>query len=145
MGFFSNLGSKISHAAQGLGSKAASVIRKGEKFVADNAGTVSNIADKVSGVAGTLATGAAMIGLEPVAVGLGAVAAGAKGVSKVADVAGTAAKGLIGAQAAVSHGKDAIDSLRAGNIGTAIAQGKAAVAGGQLAATAGKRIQRITK
>lgn len=145
MGFFSNLGSKISHAAHDLGAKASHVVRKGVKIVADHAGTVRDVADKVGGVAGVLATGAAMAGIAPVAAGLGAVAAGAKGVSKLADVAGTAAKGIQGATAAVTHGRDAIDSIRAGNIGTGIAQGKAAVAGAQLASTSGKRIQRMTK
>ena len=123
MGFFSNLGSKVSHAAHAIGAKATHIARKGVKIVADEAGTVSNIADKVSGVAGTLATGAAMIGLEPIAAGLAAGAAAAKGVSKVADIAGTAARAEQNAERAVKAGSDTINKLRAGDISGAITSG----------------------
>ena len=37
MSFFSRLGSKISHAANSIGKKAAGIAKKGVKVVADNA------------------------------------------------------------------------------------------------------------
>ncbi len=146
MGFFSNLGSKISHAAHSIGAKASHVVRKGVKLVADHAGTVKDIADKVGGVAGTLATGAAMVGLEPLAAGLAGVAAASKGVSKIADVAGTAAKTAQASIGAFDAGRNALDQARKGNISNAIEFGKAGVSMAQSAKGLGditrKKIQR---
>ena len=127
MGFFSNLGRKIGGAAESFGKKASRAYHKGVKVVADHAGQVADIADKVSGVAGTLATGAAMVGLEPVAAGLAGVAAAGKGVSKIADVAGTAAKTAIAAEGSFNAGRQALDQARKGNIQGAVEFGKASV------------------
>lgn len=69
MGFFSNLGKKVS----GFVDKGISIGKKVSH-------ATESIAHKVSSVAGVAATGAAMIGLEPVAAGLGAVAGTAKAV-----------------------------------------------------------------
>ena len=69
MGFFSNLGKKVS----GFVDKGISIGKKVSH-------ATESIAHKVSSVAGIAATGAAMIGLEPVAAGLGAVAGTAKAV-----------------------------------------------------------------
>ena len=74
MGFFSTLGSKISHAAHGLGQKAARVAKK----VGKAADVVGKVAKGVSAVSGVLATGAAMVGAEPIAAGLLGVAGAAK-------------------------------------------------------------------
>jgi len=142
MGYYSSFGRKIGAAANSFGSKFNRTMTKGLKVVAEEAGQVSNIADKVSGVAGTIAAGSAMLGLEPVALAAGAVAAGAKGVEKVSDMAGTASKGVLAAKTAVDFGGAAIDSIRQGNMGLAMKQGKTAVAAGKLAATSVKAIER---
>tara|TARA_R110000803_G_scaffold15315_2_gene42499 strand:- start:4549 stop:4995 length:447 start_codon:yes stop_codon:yes gene_type:complete len=135
MSFFSRLGSKITHAGNSIGKKAGALARKGVKVVAENAAQVATVANSVSKVSGALATGAAMVGLEPVAAGLAAVSAGAKGVSKVADVAGGAARGMVNASDAVRHGGQAIDKLRKGNISGAIASADVAAKFGSAAAT----------
>lgn len=69
MGFFSNLGKKVS----GFVDKGISIGKKVSH-------ATEGIAHKVSSIAGTAALGAAAIGLEPVAAGLGAVAGAAKTV-----------------------------------------------------------------
>tara|TARA_R100001079_G_C4389456_1_gene126597 strand:+ start:105 stop:509 length:405 start_codon:yes stop_codon:yes gene_type:complete len=69
MGFFSNLGHKVS----GFVDKGISIGKKVSH-------ATEGIAHKVSSIAGTAALGAAAIGLEPVAAGLGAVAGTAKAV-----------------------------------------------------------------
>jgi len=147
MSFFSRLGSKITHAANSIGKKAAGIAKKGVKVVAENASKVATVANSVSKVSGALATGAAMVGLEPVAAGLAAVSASAKGVSKVADVAGVAARGMVNASDAVTHGGQAIDKLRRGNISGAIQSGVVAAKFGSAAVgragTTRKEIQRL--
>ena len=69
MGFFSNLGKKVS----GFVDKGISIGKKVSH-------ATEGIAHKVSSIAGTAALGAAAIGLEPVAAGLGAIAGTAKAV-----------------------------------------------------------------
>jgi hypothetical protein len=69
MGFFSNLGKKVS----GFVEKGISIGKKVSH-------ATEGIAHKVSSVAGTAALGAAALGLEPIAAGLGAVAGTAKTV-----------------------------------------------------------------
>ena len=94
MGFFSNLGKKVS----GFVDKGISIGKKVSH-------ATESIAHKVSSVAGVAATGAAMIGLEPVAAGLGAVAGTAKavelgartlnqGLDKAEAVSGTVRSGI---------------------------------------------------
>lgn len=121
MGFFSSLGSKISHGLHSIGKKASSVVKRGTKWVGEHAASIETGADMVGKIAGGLATGAAMIGLEPVAAGLGVVAAGAKGVSKLAGMADTA-----------YQAGQAIDHLRSGSVGKGIlSAGGAAIKAGQ--------------
>ncbi len=120
--------------------KADGIAKKGVKVVAENASKVATVANSVSKVSGALATGAAMVGLEPVAAGLAAVSAGAKGVNKAAGLAGQVARSAQTASSAVQSGGQAIDKLRAGNIGGAIKSGSEAVKAAQ---STRKQIQRI--
>lgn len=153
MSFFSSLGKKISGAVHHLGQKAKQTVRRGVKYAGDHslqiagiAHKVSDVAGKVGNVAGMVATGAAMVGLEPLAAAAGGVAAGAKLVGKGADVVGSAATAAHGAQVAAKSGQDALQAIRSGDIGGAIAAGKRAKQGVDMARGAGgdlrKQIQR---
>ena len=129
MSFFSSLGTKV--LGRGFGQKIQNIgglATRGLKTLANEAGVVAKIGDKVSGVTGMLAGGAAAIGLEPVAAGLLGVSGLAKGVSKVA--------GLAGSSANVAGG--GIDAIRSGNVKGAISAGK------ELSQSA-KSIQRMRK
>jgi len=57
----------------------------------------------------------------------GVFAAASKGVSKIADVAGSAAKSAMAAKASFDAGRQALDQARKGNIGSAIELGKTSV------------------
>ena len=55
MGWWSALGNRISGAVHSLGSKAASVVKRGRKFVHDHAGQIERISKVVGDVAPELA------------------------------------------------------------------------------------------
>ena len=147
--FDSIFGKKTSSSNGDYGKKDESVFRKGLKFVAENAGSVADAADKVGNISGmvasgaaTLAGGAAMIGLEPVAAGLGAVAGAAKGVQGISGlVSRGAGAARTGAQAATAA-DIAVQRAQRGDIMGAIQAGKIAKAGAE---NTRKQIQRVRK
>ena len=101
MGWWSALGNRISGAVHSLGSKAASVVKRGRKFVHDHAGQierVSKVVGDVAGVVGNVATAALPFtaGIPGVGEVVGGLAAGGKAVEAgarwVQKGAGTARK-----------------------------------------------------
>ena len=98
MGFFSNLGKKVS----GFVDKGISIGKKVSH-------ATEGIAHKVSSIAGTAALGAAAIGLEPVAAGLGAVAGASKAVEMGAR---TINEGLDKAEAVSGAVRSGIERVR---------------------------------
>ena len=95
MGWFSDLGKKISTGVSTLGKKVVGGVRAGVKYGIRNSEKIGSVAGKISDIAGKIGdvalTGAGItagMGLEPVAGVLGGIAGLSKGVSKGAGVVG---------------------------------------------------------
>ena len=141
MGWWSALGNRISGAVHSLGSKAASVVKRGRKFVHDHAAQierVSKVVGDVAGVVGNVATAAlpftaGIPGVGEVVGGLAAggkaVEAGARWVQKGAGTARKAEAALTSGEEAYRHGRSAIDRARHGQLVSAYKEGKQAYAG----------------
>ena len=138
MGWWSALGNRISGAVHSLGSKAASVVKRGRKFVHDHAGQIeriSKVVGDVAGVVGNVATAAlpftaGIPGVGEVVGGLAAggkaVEAGARFVQKGAGAARKAEAALTSGEAAYKHGRDALDHIRRGQVVKGFKEGSAA-------------------
>ncbi len=134
MGLFSSLGKKISGETHRLGNKVIGALHKGEKFVAERGGQVSNIAGTVGNVAGLAAAGAAATGIAaPLAAPLAGLAASAKTVERVAGTAATAAKAAGAGRAAVQSSRAAASAVGRGDFSGALASGRQALIQGKTA------------
>ena len=143
MGWWSALGNRISGAVHSIGSKAASVVKRGRKFVHDHAAQierVSKVVGDVAGVVGNVATAAlpftaGIPGVGEVVGGLAAggkaVEAGARWVQKGAGTARKAEAALTSGEQAYKHGRDALDDIRRGHVVKGLKEGRAAVKGAQ--------------